>query len=156
MIIDFPGDVMKRTAYNHFTINILNTIEEDWVLFIDLNEFLVPKKHITIQKFIEEQYEYSSYMLCINRKIINWKIIKFKYEKFTIKKNNFPHNYEIVENIYINLFEEIIKKLNYTGGINFDFKFNFSSNKIDIFEINSRFGGSAFSLNFIYDLLCIK
>jgi hypothetical protein len=55
MIIDFPGDVMKRTAYNHFTINILNTIEEDWVLFIDLNEFLVPKKNITIQKFIEEQ-----------------------------------------------------------------------------------------------------
>jgi len=55
MIIDFPGDVIKRTAYNHFTINILNTIEEDWILFIDPNEFLVPKKNITIQKFIEEQ-----------------------------------------------------------------------------------------------------
>jgi hypothetical protein len=55
VIIDFPGDVMKRTAYSHFTINLLDTIEEDWVLFIDSNEFLVPKKHITIQKFIEEQ-----------------------------------------------------------------------------------------------------
>ena len=55
VIIDFPGDVMKRTAYSHFTINLLDAIEEDWVLFIDSNEFLVPKKHITIQKFIEEQ-----------------------------------------------------------------------------------------------------
>ena len=55
MIIDFPGEVMKRTAYYHFTINVLNSVEEDWILFIDLNEFLVPKKNITIQKFIEEQ-----------------------------------------------------------------------------------------------------
>jgi len=55
VIIDFPGDVMKRTAYSHFTINLLDTIEEDWILFIDSNEFLVPKKHITIQKFIDEQ-----------------------------------------------------------------------------------------------------
>lgn len=55
VIIDFPGDVMKRTAYSHFTINLLDTIEEDWILFIDPNEFLVTKKHITIQKFIEEQ-----------------------------------------------------------------------------------------------------
>jgi hypothetical protein len=55
VIIEFPGDVMKRTAYSHFTINLLDTIEEEWILFIDSNEFLVPKKHITIQKFIEEQ-----------------------------------------------------------------------------------------------------
>lgn len=55
IIIDFPGDFIKRTAYSHFTINVLNSIEEDWILFIDSNEFLVPKKNITIQKFIEEQ-----------------------------------------------------------------------------------------------------
>ena len=55
IIIDFPGDFIKRTAYSHFTINVLNSIEEDWILFIDSNDFLVPKKNITIQKFIEEQ-----------------------------------------------------------------------------------------------------
>jgi hypothetical protein len=60
VIIEFPGDVMKRTAYSHFTINLLDTIEEEWILFIDSNEFLVPKKHITIQKFIEEQLAISS------------------------------------------------------------------------------------------------
>ena len=55
IIIDFSGNIMKRTAYSHFTINLLDTIEEDWILFIDSNEFLVPKKHITIQQFIGEQ-----------------------------------------------------------------------------------------------------
>jgi hypothetical protein len=34
---------------------LLDTIEEDWVLFLDSNEFLVPKKNITIQQFIKEQ-----------------------------------------------------------------------------------------------------
>jgi hypothetical protein len=60
IIIDFPGDVIKRTAYNHFSLNILNKIEEDWILFIDYNEYLVTKKHITIQKFIEEYENYKS------------------------------------------------------------------------------------------------
>jgi len=125
-------------------------------IYYNEKEFLQCKNKLIIQKFIEDQYEFSSYMLCINGIIITYKIIKSKYKKFTIKQNNFPHNYEIDEHININFFEEIIMKLNYTGGICFDFKFNFLLNKIDIFEINPRFGGSAFALNFIYDLLCIK
>ena len=120
------------------------------------NEFINCENKIIIQKFIEDQYEFGAFMLCLNGQIINWKIIKFKYDKFTIKKTNFPRNYENVENININLFDQIIKKLNYTGGINFDFKFNHLTNKLDIFEINPRFGGSAFTLDFIYELLCIK
>ena len=47
-------------------------------------------------------------------------------------------------------------KLNYTGGLNFDFKFDELTKKIYIFEINPRFGGSAFTNNFIYELLCIN
>ena len=92
----------------------------------------------------------------INWIIINWKIIRFRYKKFNIKKNNFPKNYENIENFQIQLFEKIINKLNYTGGLNIDFKFNDSTNHIDIFEINPRFGGSAFTNNFIYELLCIN
>jgi carbamoylphosphate synthase large subunit len=118
-------------------------------------EFSSCRNKIIIQKFIEDPYEFSAYMLCINGKIINWKILKYKYDKFTIKKEMFPPNYENVEDIDIYIFEQIIQKLNYTGGINFDFKFNYSSNKLDIFEINPRFGGSAFLRDFIYDLLCI-
>jgi len=116
-------------------------------------EFLKCKKKIIIQKFIEDEYEYSAYMLCINGIIINYKIIKYKYEKYTIKKTNFPKNYEQVNYINIEIFEAIIMKLNYTGGLCIDFKFD---NLIYIFEINPRFGGSAFTNNFIYDLLQIK
>ena len=36
-----------------------------------------------------------------------------------------------------------------------DFKFNENSNQLYIFEMNPRFGGSAFTNNFIYELLCI-
>lgn len=113
-------------------------------------------KHI-VQKFIEDEYEYGAFMLCTCGKIINHRIIKFKYSKYHIKKKNFPSNYTNVTNIKIELFEQIIQKLNYSGGINIDFKIDESNGNahIYIFEINPIFGGSAFSNNFIYDLLSI-
>ena len=49
------------------------------------HDFQQCKDKFIIQKFIEDQYEFSAFMMCIKGKIINWKIIKFKYEKFTIK-----------------------------------------------------------------------
>jgi len=134
---------------------IYSTNGQNMVIIYSDSHLLWFKNKLIIQKFIKEQYEFGAFMFCINGKIINWKIIKSKYADFTIKKQNFPPNYEIVENIDISIFERIIAKLNYSGGINFDFKFNHSSNKINIFEINPRFGGSAFTLNFIYELLCI-
>jgi carbamoylphosphate synthase large subunit len=114
------------------------------------------KNKIIIQKFIDYEYEYGAHMLCINGTIINWKIIRFKYPKYTIKRDNFPNNYENIVNFEVKLFQPIITKLNYTGGICIDFKFDTSTNNIYIFEINPRFGGSAFSNNFIYELLCIN
>jgi carbamoylphosphate synthase large subunit len=120
------------------------------------NDFLLCKNKIIIQQFIENLYEFSAFMMCINGKIINSKIIKYKYDKYTIKKNNFPRDCIIVDDLNIDIFKKIIDNLNYTGGINFDFKYDDTTNKLDIFEINPRFGGSAFSLNFIYDLLCIE
>lgn len=36
-----------------------------------------------------------------------------------------------------------------------NFKYDEILNKLYIFEMNPRFGGSAFSCNFIYELLCI-
>ena len=46
--------------------------------------------------------------------------------------------------------------INYTGGLCINFKYDENNNNIYIFEINPRFGGSAFTNNFIYELLCIK
>jgi carbamoylphosphate synthase large subunit len=65
----------------------------------------------------------------------------------------FPKN---VEDIEFDIFDEIVKRFNYTGGMNFDFKYDYITKKINIFEINPRFGGSAYTNDFIYDLLCIK
>ena len=39
------------------------------------------KTKFIIQKFIEDEYEYSAYILCIDGKIINYKIIRCKYKK---------------------------------------------------------------------------
>jgi carbamoylphosphate synthase large subunit len=72
---------------------------------------------------------------------LNWKIIRFKYTKYNIKNKNFPNNYENVENFDIKIFENIINRLNYSGGLCVDFKFDRCSNKLYIFEMNPRFGG---------------
>ena len=136
---------------------VFSTNGNDIKIFHNENEFSECKNRIIIQKFIENEYEYSAYMLCIDGKINNWKIIRYKYTKFTIKKENFPHDYENVENMNIlDACKRIIATLNYTGGICFDLKFDEGSNKIDIFEINPRFGGSAFTCKFIDHLLSIS
>lgn len=112
---------------------------------------------IILQEFIKLKYEYSIYFLCIEGKIINYKIIKQSYPNNHIKKVNF-NKYDEVTNFSIGLgiIEKITFKLNYTGGGCIDFKYDEQQNKIYIFEFNPRFGGSAFTNNFIYELLCIK
>lgn len=106
-----------------------------------------------VQKCIDEQYEYTGHVLCIDGKIINWKVIRFLYPKYNVKTTNFPHNYENITKFDMTIFSDIIKSLNYTGGMCIDFKLD-NESKIKIFEINPRFGGSAFDNNFIYELLC--
>ena len=125
------------------------------IIIYNNSDFLKLKNYNNIQKFIEYEYEYSAYMLCIDGVIITQKIIRFKYKKNYIKQTNFPNNYENVENLNTILFKNIMCKLNYSGGANIDFKVDDLTNNIYIFEINPRFGGSAFSNNFIYELLCI-
>lgn len=147
-VLDIIYPVISKPVYSTNGTNMK--------IYYNHSEFIKCKNKMIIQKFIEDQYEYSAYILCINGKIINWKIIKFRYEKYTIKKDNFPKNYENVKNIKIKLFEPIILKLNYTGGMCIDFKLESKTNNIYIFEMNPRFGGSAFTNNFIYELLCIN
>ena len=121
VIIDFPGDVIKRTAYSHFTINILKTIEEDWILFIDSNEFLVPKKNITIQKFIEE-YAIHDKSIGIIKKIFstNGHINKpdnETYLNYTLSKTSYEiktiiHKDILIKNINKKIFDNLNNILN--------------------------------------------
>lgn len=146
---------IQENEYPVISKPIYSTNGYNMKIYYNNDEFMDCKNRLIIQKFIEYEYEYGAYILCINGKIINYKIIRFRYPKYTIKTQNFPENYENIEIFDITIFEKIIINLQYMGGLCINFKMDDLGN-IYIFEINPRFGGSAFTNNFIYDLLCIK
>ena len=146
---------LKNIKYPSISKPTYSTNGSNMIIIYDDNDFLKLENHNNIQKFIEYEYEYGAYMLCIDGVIITQKIIRFKYKKNHIKKITFPNNYENVENLNTDIFKNIISKLNYSGGLCINFKVDELDNHIYIFEINPRFGGSAFANNFIYELLCI-
>lgn len=144
--IEYP--VIFKTAYSTNGLNMK--------IYTNETEFLQCNDKTIIQKFVDYNDEYAAFILCINGEIINWKVIKHKYRKFHIKTNNFPKNYIDDKTFDIQVFEKLIKYLNYSGGMCINFKFNVMTNSAYIFEINPRFGGSAFSNNFISELISIK
>ena len=150
------GIKIKDIKYPAIYKPMFSTNGINMVVIFNQNDFTKLINNNNIQQFITDKYEFSAYMLCIDGIIINYKIIRQQFNDFNIKRNNFSNNFENVDFFDISIFQQIISKLNYSGGINFDFKFNIDTNKLYIFEINPRFGGTAFSENFIYELLCIK
>ena len=144
------------TEYPAIYKPIYSTNGKNMKIIFNINDLTQINNKNIIQKFIDNEYEYGANILCMNGIIINWKVIRFKYNKYHIKQTNFPKKYENVENFNIQIFSNIIGKLNYSGGMCIDFKFDEPTQNIYIFEINPRFGGSAFSCDFIYELLCIK
>lgn len=122
-------------------------------LYNDYNKINIKNAHI-IQKYVNSEYEYSGFFFILNKKIVNWKILKQKYPDNHIKKHRFTDDCEIVENFDLSLFNNIFFSVGYVGAANVDFKIE--NNIIKIFEINPRFGGSALSRGFIYDLICFE
>lgn len=53
-IVHFPGTCMQINAYNHFLQNIRKSREFEWGGFIDIDEFIVLKKHETIIELLME------------------------------------------------------------------------------------------------------
>ena len=128
---------------------IYSTNAKNMFIIYNDNDFLIYKNKNqnicnNIQQFIDYEYEYGAYMLCIDGLIKTKKIIRYKYSKYNIKKTNFPKDYENIENLNIDIFINIILELNYSGGLCINFKINELNNQIYIFEINPRFGGYAF------------
>lgn len=117
-----------------------------------LNSNLCANK-IIIQEFIELRNEFSAFFLCIEGKIINIEIIKNEFPPMHIKKKNFINYTKVNDEHLTKIFEEITVKINYSGGGTIDFKYNDETKQIYIFEFNPRFGGSAFTNNFIDKLL---
>lgn len=148
------GKKLKEIKYPAIYKPIFSTNASN--MFVIHDEKTNLTNYNNIQEFISNEYEYAGYMLCIDGIIVNCKIIRHKFAKYNIKKTNFPNNYENVDNFDTEIFKKIFKHLNYSGGACINFKYDQLLNKIYIFEINPRFGGSAFTCGFIYDLLCIK
>jgi len=92
-LIPFNGEVKQISAYNNFIEKFKN--DYDWVAFIDVDEFIVLKKHKDIKEFIKE------YDTVENGLAINWvlfgsnghEVIKDNnysvLERFTKKQNGF-------------------------------------------------------------------
>ena len=139
---DYPLIYKPQYSTNGRNMIIIKNIE-------DYNN--IKEKHI-IQKFIEDEYEYSMYLICENGKILNHLTIRNKFNKYFIKTHNFT-TYEIVKNLNINVIVQIIKDVNYNGGACVDFKVE--NNDIKIFEINPRFGGSLFTCDLFEELMKI-
>jgi len=146
---------LKDIDYPAISKPIYSFMGKNMTILYNNKDLLKIKKYNNIQKFIDDEYEYGAYFLCVDGIILTQKIICFKYKKYTIKKQNFPKESESVENFNVDIFKNIIRELNYSGGACINFKIDKLNNKLYIFEINPRFGGSAFSNNFIYELLCI-
>jgi carbamoylphosphate synthase large subunit len=105
-----------------------------------------------VQEFILDSYEYAANMFCDSGVIINYKITRQKYDEHHIKKTLFdPSKCEHVYDFDMTLFKDIIKHFNYSGGCCVDFKIQ--NDVVKIFEINPRFGGSAFTLKLFEDLI---
>ena len=147
---------LKEIKYPAISKPIYSTNGSDMVIIHNKEDYLkLNNNNNNIQKFIEDRYEYGAYILCIDGNIINQKIIRFRYQKYYIKKGNFARNHEKVTDLKTDIFEKIVRDLNYSGGMCINFKIDEAGN-LYIFEINPRFGGSAFWNNFIYELLCIE
>jgi len=82
--IKFDGEVRQVFAYNTFIEKFKNSY--DWVAFIDVDEFIVLKKHKNIKEFIKE------YDAVENGLAINW--VLFGSNGHEVIKDN---NYSVLE-----------------------------------------------------------
>ena len=72
-IIEWPGKVRQMDAYNHFHQHYGH--ETRWAMFIDGDEFMLPKNHDTLVSFLKEYEEFSGIA-------INWINFGSNYHQF--------------------------------------------------------------------------
>lgn len=138
-----PFNYDKNDDYSYPVIVKLNDSNYGNGSYIcNKKEDFIERDNIVIQKYIQSNYEYTSNIIFKNgiRHILTY--------KYTFEKNNYIRNARThptktekikLENKYEEIFLLILEKLKYKGVCNIDFKI---TNKIYIFEINPRFGGS--------------
>ena len=139
--LKYPAILKKNISHAGKDIFILKTEEE--MLQINL------KYEYIIQEYIIEKNEFNAHLFCFKGKIYYYLFNTFSVDnKFYILKGSIT-NYSLVD-IEIKYFEELIRKMNFTGPLNINFKIE--DYKIKILEINPRFGGSFVYSCFLQDL----
>lgn len=126
--IDFPSIQKSNTGFGGSDIYIINNINE----IRNMDNYI-------LQKYIKDKNEYTAHIVSINGNIIFYKCFKEIHQKDYYIQCGPMNNFEIVE-FDINLFKPIFEKLKYNGACCVNFKY--IDNKIYIFEINPRFGGT--------------
>jgi len=93
-IIPFPGKAQQIPAYNHL-INYTKNITK-WLIIVDGDEFILPKKHKSLRDFLNEYQDYDS--ICINWVMFGSSYHEKKQDGFIIdnyRRNNGVQNKHI-------------------------------------------------------------
>jgi len=134
-IIPYPGELKQMEAY-HNCLNICKT-ETEWLLIIDVNEYVVPNKHVSLTSFLSDYDDYNAIGInCVmfnsnyqgriqSEFIIQNEHIKTVCRPGTVIKMNEPHSVVLSEpSKFIDPHKRII-----SGPFN-------SKRTIDIIQIN--------------------
>lgn len=114
-----------------------------------IRTFNILKKNFVVQEYLIDDVEYVGHLFYINGKLIYSVFFKIINENIYYVRKGPSKKYLIVD-FDILLFNDIFEKINYSGPANINFKY--IDNKIKIFEVNPRFGGSIVKSNLLYDL----
>lgn len=67
IVVSFPGQARQLFAYRHFIGHVLPHTDDEWIAFIDIDEFICPVKHDSLRAFLVEY----GFLECI---ALNWRL----------------------------------------------------------------------------------
>lgn len=139
--ISYPA-VLKRTDRNGgLSVQYIASMDD---LNYHLEQDTWKGYRLILQEWIGEDKEFVTHLVCKNGVIFWHRSFAYTHSSTALIKS--PESLILTERIQIsdellNVFESIIKSLNFSGPCSIDFKYCGEGN-LKIFEINPRFGGS--------------
>ena len=150
-IINFPGKAQQMGAYNHCIKNYGNKTE--WLCIIDGDEYILPKKHMSLRDFLSEYYNYHA--IGINWVLYGTSFHEEKQEGFVIDNYRYCSNKQdkhiksifkpnFVKYCYNQHYVELYDPIKYVDAKkNIIFgPFNNNIGNIDIIQVNHYFSKS--------------
>lgn len=143
----------KRISYPSIIKTILGDGGKDVYILNNDNEYnklsIKLQKNYIVQKYLMSEIEYVGHLFYINGILIYSIFFKIINDNIMHIRKGPSKKYILVDFDHLE-FDEIFKKIKFTGPLNINFKY--IDNKIIIFEVNPRFGGSIIKSNYLYDI----